>query len=112
MADGKLYEQAQIQPIYMEHGHFNSPEFKKRYLKAPFDRVMMQVADDGVYDTFLQPRNFGADATGQYANLDVFGWVGIGFETLDIIVISGHDMGNWDRADEGNWKTCFELHFV
>lgn len=106
-----FHENAQLKAVYFDKGRFPFNDSKKRYLRAPFDHVLMEDGESGTYDHFVQPKTAIFESTSE----DVAGRE-IGFETLEHIVIGENEMGSVvassDNDNDGAWHNMFELHFV
>ena len=107
-----FHENAQVQPVYFTKGRFPMNDVKKRYLKAPFDFVLMENGEAGTYQNYVVPQNFLYETNAE----DEYGNVMFPFQTLEMIVMGENQMGsfmaNSDNDINGNWKSMFELHFV
>ena len=106
-----FHENAQLTGVYFTKGRFPFNDSKKRYLRAPFNHVLMENGESGVYAHFVQPQTAIFESTSE----DVAGRE-IGFDTLKNIVIGENEMGSFmassDNDENGNWLSMFELHFV
>lgn len=103
-----FHENAQVQPVYFTKGRFPMNDVKKRYLKAPFDRVLMENGENGVYEHYVVPQNFFYETNSE---ADPFGAAIFPFQTLEMAVMGEHEMGSY-MSEGGNWKDTFELHYV
>jgi len=108
-------DRVKITPIYYDRGVFYDqseahPSKIKKFSRAPFDVVQLEIAEGGPVGQFIRPRPtiFGSPDTLTTANT---GHVveGIGFLTNEHIVIGEHEVGA-HHTEAGKLWTMFEMH--
>ena len=107
-----LEKQAMVTNVFYDMGFFDHAEGTPKMVKAPFDLILIQAADDGEFGNYVQPCSIGASED-WFANSLVgdrnHDRQGIGYIS-DTIVVMENACG--DHAGQNNWRGCFQIGMI
>jgi hypothetical protein len=109
-----LEKQAKVTMVLYDVGVFADAEGTRKMVKAPFEVVLMQAADDGAYASFIQPCSIGASEDFFANSLESPEWMherqGLGYIT-DQMVIEPSNLGDHEGHSE-DWRGCFKIGMI
>lgn len=103
------YRDGLITQVFYNRGRVEGDNTKKRFVKAPFCLIKFS---DGAGELFIMTDSTSFGEADKYTD-DPDGILnnGWGYLTLQDILISEHEMGCWQDADQ-TWKSCNAIGLV
>jgi len=118
MSDHTIFDYARVDPVYYKLGTFEHDSGRPRFVKAPFSVLHIPGNTTARIETYMTTDGVGLDATDVNAlygddTRDLEVWLareGLGFNTLETVVMEPNEMGNWSAKGE-SWKGmhCFAI---
>lgn len=109
--DDKVFFSGKLEKVYFYLGTFEQERSRRRFVKAPFDRLMLNG------EAFVMPvSSFALGGPGNGGNGGLSGLLAVDegnefefdlgqaffFDTLENLVLERHEMGDW-KGNKDNW---------